>query len=78
MSKPSDIVALRNEKGSYNQSHSHKQTISIVALRNEKGSYNLVTKLLTLFIIVALRNEKGSYNSCSFCGEGCSDCSTAK
>ncbi len=34
------IVALRNEKGSYNG----RQTISyrqmIVALRNEKGSYN--------------------------------------
>ena len=35
------IVALRNEKGSYNQFEKLKQYAFIVALRNEKGSYNL-------------------------------------
>ena len=34
------IVALRNEKGSYNHSISMITTFEIVALRNEKGSYN--------------------------------------
>ena len=34
------IVALRNEKGSYNWQSSPLNTSSIVALRNEKGSYN--------------------------------------
>ena len=40
--KPSEqtIVALRNEKGSYNESWSGTYGQSIVALRNEKGSYN--------------------------------------
>ena len=34
------IVALRNEKGSYNSDIHQVQTLYIVALRNEKGSYN--------------------------------------
>ena len=34
------IVALRNEKGSYNQDAKSLLTMQIVALRNEKGSYN--------------------------------------
>ena len=34
------IVALRNEKGSYNQKPTLPATYLIVALRNEKGSYN--------------------------------------
>ena len=34
------IVALRNEKGSYNLQNQLMQAVSIVALRNEKGSYN--------------------------------------
>ena len=34
------IVALRNEKGSYNRAKVAVQTTLIVALRNEKGSYN--------------------------------------
>ena len=34
------IVALRNEKGSYNMMHDFFQFGYIVALRNEKGSYN--------------------------------------
>ena len=34
------IVALRNEKGSYNLTCSRACPIRIVALRNEKGSYN--------------------------------------
>ena len=34
------IVALRNEKGSYNIVSLFKSQAEIVALRNEKGSYN--------------------------------------
>ena len=34
------IVALRNEKGSYNKSNKPAISFTIVALRNEKGSYN--------------------------------------
>ena len=34
------IVALRNEKGSYNPSRRFPPIFQIVALRNEKGSYN--------------------------------------
>ena len=34
------IVALRNEKGSYNLYTSCNKYSYIVALRNEKGSYN--------------------------------------
>ena len=34
------IVALRNEKGSYNPEFALVLDESIVALRNEKGSYN--------------------------------------
>ena len=54
------IVALRNEKGSYNL-HTEPLTIClIVALRNEKGSYNDDVAQLIGAQIVALRNEKGS------------------
>ena len=56
------IVALRNEKGSYNHVHRHSGVDIIVALRNEKGSYNLKRLILMEIRIVALRNEKGSYN----------------
>ena len=34
------IVALRNEKGSYNIDKDTGEVLTIVALRNEKGSYN--------------------------------------
>ena len=34
------IVALRNEKGSYNGGSGLWRSVLIVALRNEKGSYN--------------------------------------
>ena len=34
------IVALRNEKGSYNRDSRLEIARIIVALRNEKGSYN--------------------------------------
>ena len=34
------IVALRNEKGSYNRFFNRGFFFFIVALRNEKGSYN--------------------------------------
>ena len=37
------IVALRNEKGSYNYIGRVEQHDRIVALRNEKGSYNRKT-----------------------------------
>ena len=36
------IVALRNEKGSYNLKKRWKPMLGIVALRNEKGSYNIL------------------------------------
>ena len=35
------IIALRNEKGSYNEPCKHKERHLIIALRNEKGSYNV-------------------------------------
>ena len=35
------IIALRNEKGSYNQWCCEDEKGLIIALRNEKGSYNL-------------------------------------
>ena len=54
------IVALRNEKGSYNATRKHKINQTIVALRNEKGSYNQYPALPSKPKIVALRNEKGS------------------
>ena len=34
------IIALRNEKGSYNQDLRLIHELNIIALRNEKGSYN--------------------------------------
>ena len=34
------IIALRNEKGSYNLRRSRAVSPLIIALRNEKGSYN--------------------------------------
>ena len=34
------IIALRNEKGSYNLYPMVSRLYSIIALRNEKGSYN--------------------------------------
>ena len=34
------IIALRNEKGSYNYLVTTLDNIQIIALRNEKGSYN--------------------------------------
>ena len=34
------IIALRNEKGSYNEQHFDINKEKIIALRNEKGSYN--------------------------------------
>ena len=56
------IIALRNEKGSYNCTIAFIQRIEIIALRNEKGSYNLSGLKQTRLKIIALRNEKGSYN----------------
>ena len=34
------IIALRNEKGSYNMEMMYELNYLIIALRNEKGSYN--------------------------------------
>ena len=34
------IIALRNEKGSYNADVRRYYVFDIIALRNEKGSYN--------------------------------------
>ena len=59
------IVALRNEKGSYNRNHARRLQQGIVALRNEKGSYNNAAESIRTAPIVALRNEKGSYNGTS-------------
>ena len=59
---PVSIVALRNEKGSYNMPQYKWQMLIIVALRNEKGSYNRLPLACHFCLIVALRNEKGSYN----------------
>ena len=56
------IVALRNEKGSYNSQSPQAIRNQIVALRNEKGSYNSSYARRWCERIVALRNEKGSYN----------------
>ena len=41
----SQIVALRNEKGSYNPKAYILKVFRIVALRNEKGSYNAKGKI---------------------------------
>ena len=43
--KPYKIVALRNEKGSYNRYNCVEVMVDIVALRNEKGSYNSILYL---------------------------------
>ena len=56
------IIALRNEKGSYNLMAEEYSTDRIIALRNEKGSYNCSHRRLRVCLIIALRNEKGSYN----------------
>ena len=62
------IVALRNEKGSYNYLPIQSNAVFIVALRNEKGSYNPDNGRTWFGQIVALRNEKGSYNLiCTIC-----------
>ena len=39
------IVALRNEKGSYNLKDKNILVGEIVALRNEKGSYNYLSSI---------------------------------
>ena len=60
--KLTNIIALRNEKGSYNLDTRIVLSDQIIALRNEKGSYNADAKEAMLAEIIALRNEKGSYN----------------
>ena len=72
------IVALRNEKGSYNSQVGRMLNAIIVALRNEKGSYNRTECTLDKLSIVALRNEKGSYNRPDLKPNSSEDCSTAK
>ena len=48
------IIALRNEKGSYNKSQEHLKEFRIIALRNEKGSYNVYLLKCHREIIIAL------------------------
>ena len=55
------IIALRNEKGSYNHIVLILALVVIIALRNEKGSYNIEQRFVCADSIIALRNEKGSY-----------------
>ena len=57
------IIALRNEKGSYNLCYDGQNFFDIIALRNEKGSYNCFFAARFICFIIALRNEKGSCNS---------------
>ena len=59
---PQLIIALRNEKGSYNEPPKIEYFAQIIALRNEKGSYNEKWQVYNNLLIIALRNEKGSYN----------------
>ena len=59
------IVALRNEKGSYNELFIIILSGYIVALRNEKGSYNVEAGKEFNPNIVALRNEKDATSSCN-------------
>ena len=40
------IIALRNEKGSYNLFVQLTLVIHIIALRNEKGSYNITQECI--------------------------------
>ena len=56
------IIALRNEKGSYNRKSLYTLRERIIALRNEKGSYNSLVGHPNRWAIIALRNEKGSCN----------------
>ena len=50
------IIALRNEKGSYNRHRSVLFFFFIIALRNEKGSYNKKAQKEKPTMIIALRN----------------------
>ena len=52
------IVALRNEKGSYSTSSFCFEIFAIVALRNEKGSYSQKAQHKISLLIVALRNDE--------------------
>ena len=56
-----EIIALRNEKGSYNLVSVLVVEICIIALRNEKGSYNSAATSPLTQPIIALRNEKRCY-----------------
>ena len=72
------IIALRNEKGSYNIHTNESLQSLIIALRNEKGSYNFLIIFKREKEIIALRNEKGSYNLKTFTQVSTDDYSTAK
>ena len=48
------IVALRNEKGSYNRYGDRERKPWIVALRNEKGNYSMAEGVSDADYIVAL------------------------
>ena len=65
MANVAEIVALRNEKGSYNREKTSRLVSVIVALRNEKGSYNGQHFTPQEIEIVALRNEKDATLTCN-------------
>ena len=62
MNNNDEIIALRDERGSYNIVSEQYIPISIIALRDERGSYNPLLVLSLVIFIIALRDERGSYN----------------
>ena len=57
------IIALRDERGSYNVSKEGLNNAAIIALRDERGSYNQRCGRYADGNIIALRDERGSYNN---------------
>ena len=56
------IVAIRGERGSYNDGVDSGGRRRIVAIRGERGSYNAAEAAPQAMSIVAIRGERGSYN----------------
>ena len=56
------IVAIRGERGSYNNVEKGLRRHAIVAIRGERGSYNRQGIVHDADLIVAIRGERGSYN----------------
>ena len=63
MNNNDEIIALRDERGSYNIVSEQYIPISIIALRDERGSYNRNDFRPSTYKIIALRDERGSYNT---------------